>query len=532
MASKRRFAVAVVGVLALLAVSGCVQPPSAPPDPLISCDSLLVSSSYDPPATDGADDGNGTFESPSSLTGCTDRTGRGISGATLNGTFEVDGACQAHSPTQEWGSGTGQITWSNGAVSNYSAVLLGGSPLRVDLQITGGFWNGATASVPMNVISAEGTCGGSGLTQVAIEGGLFILRPAGSSGSKPLSGVQSIAAGGYHTCALLDSSGVKCWGDLSQGQLGNGQTDPGAQKLLPVNVVGLGPVSALSAGEYHTCALVAGGEARCWGQNTDGRLGDGTNASSNVPVEVVGLSGATSISAGPKQTCAVVAGGAVECWGNGSLVPATVPGISGATAVSVGNAAAGPHACALVEDGAVMCWGNNSHGQLGDGTNLSSSEAVAVVGVVGATSLATSPYGSSCAATGGAVKCWGNNEFGQLGDGTTANTSLAVSVQGVSNAAEVGLGAVHGCARLSGGSATCWGNNAYGQLGNGAALPVNPPAAVSGLTNASSISVGHYHSCAVKAGGTAACWGANSSGQLGTGNRVDAPSPSVVQRGL
>lgn len=534
MTTTRHLVVPAATVLAVFALAACSPPPVPPPDPLISCDSLTVSVAYSPPATNGADDVTATIQAGSGLSGCTDFTGHAVTSASLEGTIQIEGACSFHPPGEAWGWGTGQLTWSDGSTSGWTGELVAESPMRADIRLTGGLWAGATASLPMSVTGGTGDCAAGGLTEVAIGGGPFVLHPAGAPVGPPLSGVEQMSAGAGHTCALVDVTTVKCWGDNLYGQLGNGVSgpDPSFDALVPVDVVGLGAASAVAAGDDHTCALVAGGEARCWGRNSAGQLGDGSTDSSDLPVAVVGLSGATALSAGNTRTCAVVAGGAVSCWGAGSPVPAPVPVISGATAVSVGGSYLGgsqpPHACALVAGGAVMCWGDNSQGQLGDGTNLSSSTPVAVVGVTGATALAAGPYSSTCAVVGGGVKCWGSNDHGQLGDGTTDDSNVPVPAVGVSGATDVGLGAVHGCARLSDGSAMCWGDNSYGQLGAGAIPGTTTPVAVTGLSDASSIAVGHYHSCAGRSGGSATCWGGNGDGQLGTGNRLDATTPATV----
>ncbi len=499
---------------------------------------MLVSSAYTPPATTGADDVMGTVQPGSGLSGCTDFTGRGVTGATIDGSFDVEGACSSHSPGEEWAWGTGQLSWSDGSVSDYSAVLVGEIPLRVDIQITGGLWAGATASLPMFATGGAGTCGGGGVTEAVIEGGPLVLHPAGSVGSSPLLGIEKIDAGASHTCALVNGGTAKCWGSNFNGQIGNGGgSGTSGFELVPVDVQGLGEASDISAGASHTCALVAGGEARCWGDNQQGQLGDGSTTSSNLPVEVVGLSGATSISAGNTQTCAVISDGTVSCWGYGSLTPTQVPGISGATAVSVGDEPNlfyhGPYACALVSGGQVMCWGNNDAGQLGDGTTVSSSTPVSVVGIAGATAVGAGPYASTCAVVAGGVECWGSNTWGELGDGTTSSYStVPVSAVGVSGATDAGQGVRHACAAISDGSVMCWGHNDYGQLGNGANLAVNLPAPVTGLADATSISVGYDHTCAVRAGGSAVCWGRNNGGQLGTGNLSDAATPVAVIGGF
>jgi hypothetical protein len=139
----------------------------------------------------------------------------------------------------------------------------------------------------------------------------------------------AISAGAYHTCALLDNARVRCWGSSSLGQLGYGNKDTIGDDETPgsVSYVDLGAgrrALAVSAGTYHTCALLDGGAVRCWGEGEDGRLGYG-NRNDIGDDETPGGFGpvdlilpAVAISAGARHTCAVLDSGKVRCWGYGA----------------------------------------------------------------------------------------------------------------------------------------------------------------------------------------------------------------------
>jgi alpha-tubulin suppressor-like RCC1 family protein len=194
------------------------------------------------------------------------------------------------------------------------------------------------------------------------------------------SGVKAIALGETHSCALMKTGAVKCWGNNNDGRLGNDYTAD--RPIPPTDVHGLaGSITVISAGDGHTCALMGTGAVKCWGKNTYGQLGDGTNTDRPIPVDVVGLDGtAMAIAAGGETTCALMDTGGVKCWGLNIAYqtdkdvlsvfsPAAIPGLeSGVAAVSVGL----DHACALMTDGVVKCWGINSDGELGIGTHTNS----------------------------------------------------------------------------------------------------------------------------------------------------------------
>jgi alpha-tubulin suppressor-like RCC1 family protein len=132
------------------------------------------------------------------------------------------------------------------------------------------------------------------------------------------SGVASIVAGSAHSCALMTNRTVKCWGANFFGETGGGV--PGVSVPVPTEVAGLSNVVALTAGGSHTCALLASGALKCWGRNSEGQLGDGTVTNRGTPVNVAAMtSGVLFASGGAFHTCAIISGGGAVCWGlNGS----------------------------------------------------------------------------------------------------------------------------------------------------------------------------------------------------------------------
>jgi alpha-tubulin suppressor-like RCC1 family protein len=213
-----------------------------------------------------------------------------------------------------------------------------------------------------------------------------------------VSGINSavaISAGGLFTCALLQDGTIRCWGDNTYGQLGDGAAIPPRPtrsfSSTPVTVIGLTtPAVAIDAGNFHMCAVFQGGEVRCWGRNDDGRLGNGTSGQS---------SGAADSS-------------------TPTTVPAT-PAVPDFAAAALGPGA--EHVCAVLADGRVSCWGDNNWGQLGNETPENPAVCCAFAPARPATGISTAIDASSGAEhtcvllRDGTVWCWGNNKFGRVG---------------------------------------------------------------------------------------------------------------------
>lgn len=361
-------------------------------------------------------------------------------------------------------------------------------------------------------------------------------------------GVQDVATGGFHTCAISQLGRVWCWGDNFYGQLGDGST---SRRTQPVPVTGLsGEFRAVAAGAAHSCALSAGGTVWCWGRNLYGQLGIGSTTSSLVPVALGGpmRREVRSITSGPWHTCALSENGRAFCWGlnqdgqlgDGSTSSRTAPvqvagfGRDG-RALSAGNS----HTCGLDRTGRAMCWGNNRSGRLGDGTITRRTVATPVALVPGNARMIAAGSGHTCLLVRARrVWCWGDNQAGQLGNNSTTTSLLPRRVPRFRDGGVVAIAAGGGtdlrgfsCAINSNNRLQCWGSNFHGQIGDGTNIPRLRPTPVLNLGNLiGMVFAGGSgdHACVTAARGRLMCWGYNTSGQLGDGSTTTARAPVRV----
>jgi alpha-tubulin suppressor-like RCC1 family protein len=328
------------------------------------------------------------------------------------------------------------------------------------------------------------------------------------AGDVPTGGrVKQVAAGGGFTCALYEGGNVRCWGSNQYGTLGYGHTDDlfGAGKtpdVLPDLELG-GPVSMITAGGLHVCALLVSGEVRCWGNNgayqlatgDEEAIGDNEVPGSRSPLQLG--SEATSLSAALFATCAVVKGDFVRCWGLLGGFSGAPMGYGGVeiigddeTPAQAGNinvggstsavATGSDHICALLSAGRVRCWGlGGSLGYqedepIGDDETPASAGDVDVGGPI--VELAAAGTARCARLSSGSLRCWGSNGLAggvlgsgspeTIGDDETPAEAGDVQVGGAVVQLAVGASA-HTCAILDDGAIRCWGKNDRGALGLG-----------------------------------------------------------------
>ena len=354
-----------------------------------------------------------------------------------------------------------------------------------------------------------------------------------------LSGVElQVSAGSYHTCVAIEAAEILCWGLNNSGQLGGGAKSPLGERKF---VAGADEVEYVEVGGEHSCYIRMDRRLFCWGYNGSGQIGDGTVKQRWAPVRVTGLRDAVmDVSVGRYHTCSLGESSLVYCWGRNShgqvgdgtqenvVAPKMVGGLGGARDIAAGER----HSCALLLDGSIACWGDNSSGQLGDGTLHSRNTPITVKGVSDAIAVVAGDRHTCALTATRIVLCWGRNSFQELGAGSGGDRNYPSEVPGLGAPTALTAGEHHTCALLPTGRARCWGRHSSGQLGSGnidkslgdvGSSPVE--VALDGLV---SIDAGGVHTCAVTRTGALYCWGYNASTQIGDLGTATRPHPVRV----
>lgn len=248
-----------------------------------------------------------------------------------------------------------------------------------------------------------------------------------------VTGATAVAVGAEHACAIVAGGSVVCWGYGGDGELGVALPQGTSASYTPVTVPGVTGATAIAAGDYHTCVLLAGGTVTCWGENVDGEIGLPAGTASSGPVAVAGITGASAISAHDRASCALVAG-TVRCWGTGYVVDRTLPpGVAAPggdhpmvfeTTKAVGLSSNDDFACVVLRGGAVQCTGFLP--EMADGPAIETERnRNPVPGLAGVTAVAAGTEHVCVRSSDLTVRCWGMNNYGQLGSGVPVDDQAA-----------------------------------------------------------------------------------------------------------
>ena len=338
---------------------------------------------------------------------------------------------------------------------------------------------------------------------------------------------EQVYAGGLSACAILSDDSMRCWGDNSHGELGDGTT---TSTHVPVTVAGGHSWATADVGIFGMCAITTDGDLYCWGDNYYGQVGNGVDGGiESSPVRVGTDSDWIAVTGFNDTFCGLREGGSAWCWGYGwpgvigdgdggtsRNLPTRVifsddTNSTGFVSIDAGNQLM----CGVTGDGALWCWGYDYAGVIGASPTpfATITKATRVGGANNWTSVATG-YIYACARTAtGAASCFGMNTFGQLGDGTIVDGPL-VAVTGGHFWDDIGLGDTHTCG-IDGGDLYCWGDNASGRVdwANGDAS-FSEPKRVAADASWSDVDNGSSVTCGIT-NGDVWCWGNNSYGMLG-----------------
>lgn len=281
-------------------------------------------------------------------------------------------------------------------------------------------------------------------------------------------GLESLAMGWYANCGTKGAE-LWCWGNNGSFRIAGAEEKGYA---APENVHTFdSAIVDLSLAEKHGCAVVDDGDVFCWGENSEGQVGQPAGQPVQTPTRVESITGAQKVATGWRHTCILDAAQEILCWGAGwrngretsSATPMALDALAGAA-----DLAAGHHTtCALVA-GRVYCWGIGYVGQLGNGKDFRSTDPLLV-------SLGAAPFDDIrdieagpqhfCAIRGdeGEVWCWGHGVADAVVPGQGGMVAPS-RVAGISGAESLTLGEQGTCATTSDGTTSCWGRNVWGLL--------------------------------------------------------------------
>lgn len=347
----------------------------------------------------------------------------------------------------------------------------------------------------------------------------------------------------YNFCVQYPTGTVKCSGDNSSFQLGDGtQTASSLPIVSPI----VNPISLVVGPYFDICSIMKDGSFQCLGSNNGAQFG--TAPASMPSLTTIPYSNTLAASIGQTTSCAITGAG-TYCMGTrqygelgdastttNATTPTLISHYPGAKQIALNRTSS----CALLADNNIYCGGNAQ-------TTEFTTVTTGAVAVPGFSNVKNMYYGeiNLCAIfLDGSVRCTGFNLYGQIATGTTnvSPSSSLPAMTGFSGAIKLAVGAASVCALMPSGSVLCQGRNTSGELGILPMTNVTTPTAVPGITNAvdiavmdngiprfvpfTRITVPGY--CALTKNNQVICFGGNSQGSFGNGNTATVTSASVM----
>ena len=490
-------------VLALLAACGNNEPTQPDPDAISLTHSLVTVSR---PALLPGDTATITLQTRNAA-------GQAVTDTGLTVVFSASGGTSV---------GTLQpvVDHHNGTFTTIFTATMLGTALTIRAQIDGA---AVTSTAP--------TLRAVGFTRIAASGATE---------------VGATTTTGGHTCGIITTGEMYCWGQSAFGVRGNGTVGEMAPGLVPTLVGGGHQWIEVASGVNFLCAIATDNTAYCWGDADVGQLGNGVSGGGStsdvrIPAPVTGTARFRAVSTGLMfSTCGITVSGAAMCWGsgnwgrvgNGDDTHATVPtAVSGGLtfdALSTGDGGT----CGIAASHA-YCWGYNTmlgdSGALHDSCNGGTACAKTPVLVLGGhtyRAIIAQDGNVTCAvATDDKTYCWGS---GYLGDGTSEIAWGPRLVSGGLTFTALAGGDSFHCGIATGGAAYCWGANKNGRLGSSVTEAL-VPTVVTGSHTFTQLSMGQDHMCGVATDGNAFCWGGNDRGELGDRTQTATSTPVRVR---
>lgn len=344
---------------------------------------------------------------------------------------------------------------------------------------------------------------------------------------------QTISAGNLFTAAIKSDGTLWTWGDYQYGQLGIGAVTSDAGS--PVQVGTANDWVFVTANWHTVFAIKSNGTLWAWGQNTYGKLGDGTTTNRNTPVQIGTDTNWQFVSSNINNTAALKTDGSLWVWGgnlSGQLgdgtytnryTPVRIGSANDWVSVSVG----GSHTLAKRSDNSLWTWGVGLYGQLGLGT-VNLKNVPTQIGTSTDWNQIEAGYNHSVAIKNdGTLWTWGYNANGQLGDNTTVNKNVPTQIGTDTNWKKI-KSYEHNLAIKTDGTLWAWGLNGGYRLGDNTLTQRLVPVSLGGVSNVAKISAGGNFSFVQDTNGSSYGFGDNSDGMLGTGDYLPKQTPTLI----